>query len=50
MYRAAPVQRIFCIGRNYAAMGEMAKDRDREPPFFFLEPTNAVVESDMAAS
>ncbi len=31
-----PVQRIYCIGRNYAAHAiEMGHDSDREPPFFF---------------
>jgi len=37
-----PVNRIFCIGRNYAAHAvEMGHDPDREPPFFFCKhPTN----------
>lgn len=40
-----PVRRIFCIGRNYAAHArEMGRDPDREPPFFFLKPADAVVE------
>lgn len=40
-----PVRRIFCIGRNYAAHArEMGKDPEREPPFFFLKPADAVVE------
>lgn len=40
-----PVRRIFCIGRNYAAHAvEMGKDPDRDPPFFFLKPNDAVVE------
>jgi fumarylpyruvate hydrolase len=39
-----PVNRIFCVGRNYAAHArEMGKDPDREAPFFFMKPTNAVV-------
>jgi len=39
-----PVRRIFCIGRNYAAHArEMGKDPDRDPPFFFLKPADAVV-------
>ncbi len=34
-----PVNRVFCIGRNYAAHAvEMGHDPDREPPFFFLKP------------
>ncbi|MFP4539100.1 MAG: fumarylacetoacetate hydrolase family protein [Dichotomicrobium sp.] len=37
-----PVNRIFCIGRNYAAHAvEMGHDPDREPPFFFSKhPSN----------
>jgi fumarylpyruvate hydrolase len=39
-----PVNRIFCVGRNYAAHArEMGKDPDREPPFFFMKPATAVV-------
>jgi fumarylpyruvate hydrolase len=39
-----PVNRVFCVGRNYAAHArEMGKDPDREPPFFFMKPANAVV-------
>jgi fumarylpyruvate hydrolase len=40
-----PVNRVFCVGRNYAAHArEMGKDPDREPPFFFMKPANAVVD------
>jgi fumarylpyruvate hydrolase len=40
------VRRIFCVGRNYAAHArEMGKDPDREPPFFFMKPADAVVDS-----
>ncbi len=39
-----PVRRIFCVGRNYAAHArEMGKDPDREPPFFFTKPADAVI-------
>jgi fumarylpyruvate hydrolase len=39
-----PVNRIFCVGRNYAAHArEMGKDPDREPPFFFMKPSNAAL-------
>ncbi|MCU0868469.1 MAG: fumarylacetoacetate hydrolase family protein [Burkholderiales bacterium] len=39
-----PVHRIYCVGRNYAAHArEMGKDPDKEPPFFFLKPADAVV-------
>ena len=38
-----PVNRIFCIGRNYAAHAvEMGHDPDREPPFFFLKHASAL--------
>nr|AEH76926.1 fumarylacetoacetate hydrolase [Bradyrhizobium sp. JS329] len=41
-----PVRRIFCVGRNYAAHArEMGKDPEREPPFFFTKPADAVVDS-----
>ncbi|MCT7374626.1 fumarylacetoacetate hydrolase family protein [Chelativorans salis] len=41
-----PVRRIFCVGRNYAAHArEMGKDPDREAPFFFSKPADAVVDS-----
>ena len=40
-----PVRRIFCVGRNYAAHArEMGRDPDREPPFFFTKPADAVVD------
>lgn len=39
-----PVRRIFCVGRNYAAHArEMGADPNREPPFFFCKPADAVV-------
>ncbi|WP_448205163.1 fumarylacetoacetate hydrolase family protein [Azospirillum sp. sgz302134] len=39
-----PVRRIYCVGRNYAAHArEMGADPDREPPFFFAKPADAVV-------
>ena len=39
-----PVRRIFCVGRNYAAHArEMGGDPDREPPFFFTKPADALV-------
>ena len=39
-----PVHRIYCVGRNYAAHArEMGRDPDREPPFFFMKPADAVV-------
>lgn len=39
-----PVRRIYCVGRNYAAHArEMGSDPDREPPFFFCKPADALV-------
>lgn len=41
-----PVRRVFCVGRNYAKHAvEMGGDPDREPPFFFAKPADAVVDS-----
>lgn len=41
-----PVRRIFCVGRNYAAHArEMGQDPEREPPFFFGKPADAVIDS-----
>jgi fumarylpyruvate hydrolase len=38
------VRRIYCIGRNYAAHArEMGHDPDREPPFFFMKPADALL-------
>lgn len=39
-----PVRRIFCVGRNYAEHArEMGFDPDRESPFFFTKPADAIV-------
>ncbi|OZI20624.1 5-carboxymethyl-2-hydroxymuconate isomerase [Bordetella genomosp. 9] len=39
-----PVRRVYCVGRNYAAHArEMGFDPDREPPFFFCKPADAVM-------
>src|SRR5512141_817150 len=38
-----PVRRVYCVGRNYAAHArEMGFDPEREPPFFFCKPADAV--------
>ena len=39
-----PVRRIFCVGRNYAAHAREMGHDEREPPFFFTKPADAVVE------
>jgi fumarylpyruvate hydrolase len=39
-----PVRRIYCVGRNYAEHArEMGNDPNRDPPFFFMKPADAVV-------
>jgi fumarylpyruvate hydrolase len=42
-----PVRRIYCVGSNYAAHArEMGADPNREPPFFFMKPADAIVPSE----
>ena len=42
--QAFPVGRIYCVGRNYAEHArEMGHDPEREPPFFFMKPADAVL-------
>ncbi len=42
-----PVRRIFCVGRNYAEHArEMGSDPDRELPFFFCKPADALLAND----
>lgn len=39
-----PVRRIFCVGQNYAEhTREMGGDPERQAPFFFSKPADAVV-------
>ena len=39
-----PVRRIYCVGRNYEAHArEMGFEADREEPFFFTKPADAIV-------
>ena len=41
-----PVRRVYCVGRNYGAHArEMGHDPDREPPFYFMKPADAVIDS-----
>lgn len=38
------VRRIYCVGRNYVAhIREMKEGDERDPPFFFQKPTDALV-------
>ena len=44
---AFPVRRVFCVGRNYAEHArEMGSDPNREPPFFFMKPADALLVND----
>lgn len=46
-----PVRRIYCVGRNYAShVREMGHDPDRDLPFFFMKPADAIVESGGSAT
>ncbi|MDB5559097.1 MAG: fumarylacetoacetate hydrolase [Enterovirga sp.] len=39
-----PVRRIYCVGRNYVDhIREMKEGDERDPPFFFQKPSDAVV-------
>ncbi|MBG1232644.1 fumarylacetoacetate hydrolase family protein [Aestuariivirga litoralis] len=39
-----PVSRIFCVGRNYDEHArEMGHTGEREAPFFFMKPADAIV-------
>ena len=41
-----PVNRIFCVGRNYADHAkEMGAEVDRDQPFFFTKPSSAIIHS-----
>lgn len=41
-----PVHRIYCVARNYRDHSiEMGGDPDREPPFFFQKPADAIVDA-----
>lgn len=38
-----PVHRIYCVGRNYEEHAKEMGFTGREPPFFFIKPTDALV-------
>ena len=38
-----PVNRIYCVGRNYEEHAKEMGFTGREPPFFFLKPANTLV-------
>ena len=37
-----PVRRILCVGRNYAAHRREMGGDERDPPFFFAKPADAI--------
>ena len=40
------VRRIYCVGRNYLDhIREMKEADERDPPFFFQKPTDAIVQN-----
>lgn len=42
-----PVHRIYCVGRNFAAHArESGGDPEREAPFYFMKPPDAVMPND----
>ncbi len=39
-----PVRRIYCVGRDYVShIREMKEADEREPPFFFQKPRDAII-------
>ena len=38
-----PVHRIYCVGRNYEDHAKEMGFTGREPPFFFMKPTDALL-------
>ncbi len=38
-----PVRRVLCVGRNYAAHRREMGGDERDPPFFFMKPADALV-------
>lgn len=41
-----PIRRIFCVGRNYAEhTKEMGGNPEKEDPFFFTKPADAIVQN-----
>ena len=39
---AFPVRRVLCVGRNYAAHRREMGGDERDPPFFFAKPADAI--------
>ncbi|MFM2111718.1 MAG: hypothetical protein RLZZ271_378 [Pseudomonadota bacterium] len=45
-----PVNRIYCVGRNYVEHAQEMGYTGREPPFFFMKPADAIVVANPDAS
>jgi fumarylpyruvate hydrolase len=45
-----PVRRIYCVGRNYREHVREMGGNERDPPFFFQKPRDAIVESGASVS
>lgn len=46
-----PVRRVYCVGRNYVShIREMAEADERDDPFFFQKPNDAVVQNGSAVA
>ena len=45
-----PVRRVYCIGRNYAEHAKEMGYTDREEPFFFQKPADAIVDTSRRCS
>ena len=42
------MRRVYCVGRNYIEhIREMKEGDERDPPFFFQKPTDAIVTNGM---
>jgi fumarylpyruvate hydrolase len=38
-----PVRRVYCVGRNYLEHAKEMGFSGREPPFFFMKPSDALL-------
>ena len=45
-----PVNRIYCVGRNYEEHAKEMGFTGREPPFFFMKPADAIVAVEAGAT
>ncbi len=47
-HKRFPVHRIYCVGRNYQEHKKEMGVTDRDPPFFFAKPADAIVGNEEA--